>query len=214
MRAPSPLAVSAVERVSTFGEAGSPDHGDVDQEDGAPPEVVQEPAADDRAERHAERRGGRDDADGLGLLVGAEERGQDGQGERHDQRTADTHDRAGDDHPGHVAGQGAQHRAGEEDAEPGDEHPPPSEAVAEEPGGEHQRREDDDVRVRHPLLPARGGAELFRHGRQRHVQDRHVEAEDQHARDQGPEGPPAAGIAPHVHVLDDSSHEMKVALKI
>ncbi|MFE5918551.1 hypothetical protein [Streptomyces sp. NPDC056468] len=72
----------------------------------------------------------------------------------------------------------------------------PPEPVAEQARGEHQRGEDDDVRVRHPppvlnawgdpQLPARGGIEVCGHRRQRHIEDRHVEAEREHARDEGP----------------------------
>ncbi len=59
---------------------------------------------------------------------------------------ADVHDRAGGDHRVHVPGQGAEHRAGQEDAEPGGQRPAPPEPVAEQARRQHQRGGDDDVK--------------------------------------------------------------------
>jgi len=58
------------------------DQRQVDEEDRAPPEVVQQPAAQQRAERDAERVRGDPDGQGAGAFGGVEEHGEHGGGER------------------------------------------------------------------------------------------------------------------------------------
>ena len=68
---------------------------------------------------------------------------------------------------------------------------PPAEAVAQAPGGEQQAREDQRVRVDHPLQLAVGRVELARERRDRDVEDRVVEHDHEQAEAQDEKDQPA-----------------------
>ena len=70
---------------------------DVDQEDRAPPEVVEHDPADQRTGREAEGVDGGPEADRLDPLGVVEDLHDDGEGRGHQQRAADAHARAGGD---------------------------------------------------------------------------------------------------------------------
>ncbi len=166
----------------------------VEQEDRAPPVVVQQHAADQRPQRHARGQRGGDGGDGPGTFLGAEEGREDGERERRDQGRAQAHEDAGGDQRSRRAGEGAQDGGRQQDPEAHDEHAAPAEPVAEEPGRDHRGGEDDEERVDDPLLLTGRRVQFDGEGGQRDVEDRGVEAEHQDGDGQGGERPPAARV--------------------
>ena len=115
-------------------DEGDDAHRDVDEEHRAPPEVLQQEAADHRADGAAGAGDGGPDADGPAPLAWvAEDVGEQRQGGRHDQRGADAHERPGDDQ--RVGGRGA-HRGRQSDPMPKIARPTVEERLAAEPVAE------------------------------------------------------------------------------
>ena len=90
---------------------------DVDEEHRAPPEVGQQPAADDRADPDPQAGHAGPDADRATALLGGEHVREDRQRRGHDQRAADAHQGAGEDQGGGRARERRGHRAEAEDHE-------------------------------------------------------------------------------------------------
>ena len=132
---------------------------DVDQEDRAPPEVGEQQAAEDRADRDADADGGGPDADGPGPLLRLEDVGDDRQRLRHHRRAAQAHRRAGRDQLVGRVRVGGQQRAEAEQGEADHEHALAADAVADHPEGEQQAGEDERVGVDRPLELGLAGAE-------------------------------------------------------
>ena len=181
----------------TSRHAGDGDHeGDrhVDEEDRAPPEVLEQPAADDRAERHGHAADGRPHADRLGPLgrIG-EDVGDDGEGGGEDHRRTDAHQRsAGDERFSRTDRTGERRRDTEHD-EAGDQHALASVLVAEPPGGEQQTGEHEEVSVDDPLELSGGRSELDGECRDRDIDDRAVEHRDEYSETHhGQHGPAAS----------------------
>ena len=167
----------------------------VDDEDRAPPEVVEQVAADDRAERDAEPGGRGPDADGrppLALVL--EHADQQRQRRGHDQRGARAHHRARRDQRPDAARVRRRRRGGAEHEQPGEQHAPASVAVAERPGEQQQPGERERVRVDHPLELAEVRVELAHQRRQRDVDDRVVDDDGEQARAQHAERDPARPV--------------------
>src|SRR5581483_4665668 len=98
------------------GDQGYADDRQVDQEDRAPAEVREQPAARDRADRHTEAADRGPQTDRLrALAVVGEYRAEDRQRGRHDERAADAHDHAGGDQLGGRGGERGGQGAGRED---------------------------------------------------------------------------------------------------
>ncbi len=169
--------------------------GHVDGERRAPPEVLDEPAAEDQAECAAAAGDAGPDADRLGPFVGGEAVDEDAQRGRHDQRAADAHHRTSGDHLRRRVGDERGVRRGDTEHDDARLHEAlAAESVAQGAGGEEHAGEDQRVGVDHPLLLAVGEAECLGHLRQRHVQRRVADDDDQQAGAQHPEDHPPAPV--------------------
>ncbi len=178
---------------------GGDDHRHVDEEDRAPPEVLEQPAGGDGADGRATAGDAGPDRDGLRPFVGGEDVGEDRQRRRHDEGGGDTHDRPGDDHRGRRVGEAGHHRADEEQGEAGLEGALAAEAVAEGPGGEEEAGEDERVGVDHPLELAGRGVEVAGQGGDGDVEAGVADDDDQQAgAEHGQDRPP-----PFEHVRVD-----------
>ena len=128
---------------------------DVDEEDRAPPEVLEQEAAERRARCATPRPATRGpDADRLGPLARVgEDVGEDRQGRRHDERAADAHQRPGADQlrPASADERGADGARAPKSDEADARTPRAAEPVAEAAGGEQQPGEHERVRVDDPL---------------------------------------------------------------
>jgi hypothetical protein len=164
----------------------------VDDEDRAPPEVVEQHAADGGAERDAEAGRCRPQADRRGPLARVgEDADEQRERRRHDQRRAGAHRGAGEDEPADVAGVGRAGRRDREDGEAAEQHPPAAEPVAERAGQQQQPREHERVRVDDPLQLADVRVQVERERRQRDVDDRVVDHDDEQAQAEHRERRPA-----------------------
>jgi hypothetical protein len=128
---------------------------DVDQEDRAPPEVAEQVAADDRADREAEHGRPGDGGDRLLPLLRCEQDGKHGKREGEDRRRADAEHGAGGDELADRGRVGTGGRAGTEEDQGDEQHPLATVAVAEQARGQDQRREHEAVGVGDPLQVAR-----------------------------------------------------------
>ncbi len=162
----------------------------VDQEHRAPPEVLEQEPAEQRAEGDSAADGSRPDADGPAALGRREDHGDDRQGHREHRGPADAHQRAGCDEllrgPGERAedgGQGEQHQAEDQDA-------PAAVAIAEDSPREQQGREHQRVGVDRPDQLALGGPQVLLDRLQGDVEDRVVQHHHQQADDQRRQRPP------------------------
>jgi hypothetical protein len=151
------------------------DEGHVDPEGAAPAERLQQRAAGDRADQHADAGRGGPDAERLGPLVRREHAGDDRQGGRHDERRAETHDRPPADELGGGAGEPGDRRAAGEDDQAADERAPRAHPHAEAAGQDQRRGEDQRVRVGDPLQVGGGGLQRPGERRQRGVEHRVVQ---------------------------------------
>jgi hypothetical protein len=106
------------------------DH-DVNQEDRAPPEVLEQPATDDRAECETDSGESRPDRDRLTALFRREDVGQDRQRCRHHQRGADAHRRSRRDQLAGGVGKRREPRRGADDHQADVEGPAAPIAVTE-----------------------------------------------------------------------------------
>ena len=171
------------------------DHdGDVHQEDRAPPEMAEEPAADDGSDRDAQAGHAGPDADRAAALLGREHVREDRQGRRHDQRAADAHERPRADQRARRSCERRQDRADPEDHEADGERVAATVSVREAPCGEQQPREDQHVGIDHPLQLAGRGVEVTHERGERDVQDGVVESDHQQAEAEDPEDPPPAFV--------------------
>ena len=131
----------------------------VDQEDRAPPEVVDQQTAEHRPCGDADAGGRGPDGDRAGPALGREDRTDDGHRGRHDHRAADPHQPAGHDQRDRVTGPGGPGRGSAEDGHSQHQDGPVTVAITECAGGEERGREEQRVDPQRPLQLARGGAE-------------------------------------------------------
>ncbi len=165
----------------------------IDQEDRSPPEMVEQQAARDRADRNRHADCCRPDADGTSPFPRVEDVGDDRQRLRHDRGAAQAHGGPRPDElPGRVRVRGDQ-RGDAEHRHPDHQHPLAADPVADHAEGEQQPGEDQGVGVDRPLQltlaraqPAHGlglGDRLegdIQHGV---VEDDRNQADDQDAED-------------------------------
>ena len=141
---------------------------DVDEEHRAPPEVVEQQAADERPDRAAGAGEAGPDGDRPAPLVGREDVGEDRQRRRHDQRRADAHDRpGGDELAGRVPTARRTSDAEAEDRQAGLQRALAAEPVAEGAGRQQQAGEDEGVGVDDPLELGLRGVERVGLGERR-----------------------------------------------
>jgi hypothetical protein len=161
------------------GQDGDDHDRHVDQEDHAPPELAHQPAAEGGAADRAQHEHRAPDRGGLAALLLVEHGDQDGQGARHDQRPADTHEHAGDDHLLRRLGERAEQRRGTEQQQPDQQELSPAEAVGQASRGEQQADEHQQVGVDDPLDVLRVGTDVAAHRGDRGRQHEVVEYQDE-----------------------------------
>ena len=132
----------------------------VDQENGSPGVMGQQPAGDQRAKREAEEGAGRRDADGARPFLCREKAWQDRQGERHDEGGSDAHECAHGDQGGGRCRLARDHRCDTEDGEPGEKQPPTAVAVAQDTGRKQETPERQGICGGDPLKIAGGRPQL------------------------------------------------------
>ena len=114
-------------------------HGQVEEEDRAPGDVLGQQAADDRADRQRERRDAGPGADRLAALVRREGVGDDRERGGHHERGADALDGAAGDEPGLARGRGRWRRSTRRTTTtPNRNMRAPAEDVAEAAAGDEQ----------------------------------------------------------------------------
>src|SRR6266508_1832951 len=179
----------------------------VDQEDVPPGADVDQPAADERADRGGHRGQAGPGADGAAAVLEPEGGLQDGQAAGGEQRAADAlQHAAGDQHRqrrrdrAHGRGQREPDDADHEQAAPAE--PVAERATEQDQGGEHQH-----VAVQDPLQPAHVGVEVAPHRGQRHVDHRAVEEGHAGAECCGGENParPRCAVLDHTHACHHAS---------
>src|SRR5205807_1283708 len=186
-------------------------HRHVDQEDRAPPEVVEQQAAEHRAggDADADRRGPQ--ADRAGAFGRLEDVGDDGERLRHDRGAAQAHRGPREDQLLGRPRVGREQRRDAEQRQPDHEHALATELVADHAEREQQAGEDQRVGVDGPFeltltraeAPARVGD-----GRHGHVKDGVVDDDGEQPDDQHAENHPAATVdALRVHVSLSGSLE-------
>ena len=103
------LRVARLRDQDRAGDQAADDDRDVDEEDAAPGEVLDQPAARDRPDRDAHPGHRRPDRDRLRALVLGEDVREDRERRRHDRRRADAHQGTRGDQLGRAARDGRQH---------------------------------------------------------------------------------------------------------
>jgi hypothetical protein len=122
--------------------------------------MVEQPAADDRADRQPERGRGRPGPDGLAQFVGVEDPRQDRHRQRQDGGRAEAQGQPDRDQRGRGAGPQAGQRAEAEQAHPGDQQPLVAMSVAEHPHREHGGGQGQQVAAADPLQLCVVGSQL------------------------------------------------------
>ena len=154
----------------------------VDQECVAPRPVFDHEAANDRPQRRGNCGPAGPGADCLAPDIFLERRTDQGQAARHQQGAADTLNRPGPDQLLNAADQAAPGRSDCEQYHAEREDAAPAEAVAGAAAGQQQCRQEQRIRLDHPLHLRRRRPELALQRRQRHVGDGTVD--EDHARRQ------------------------------
>ncbi|RAO59922.1 hypothetical protein PSN01_02546 [Micromonospora saelicesensis] len=164
---------------------------DVDQEDRAPPEVLQQDATEHRADRDATGEGGGPDADGGPALFGVVEHVAH-QGERRGHQGGPTdaeHGTGGDQRRGAVGVRGQQRRrterGGADQQESASADPVTQSAHGDEQPGQHEA-----VDVEDPELFGGGGTQLRADERDGEVEHRHVHRDQEQRQHQHREPDP------------------------
>ena len=170
----------------------------VHEEDPVPVQRLGEHAAEEEADRAARDGCERVHADRLRLLARLREHRHDhpedhGGGER---AAHALHEAGADEHALALCDR-AQERCAREHREPGEEHAPLADQVAEPAGEQQQAAEGDQVGVDDPGEVALGEAQVVLDRRERDVHDRRVEDDHQHPDAEDVEGGPALAIFSH-----------------
>ena len=166
---------------------------DVDEEDGAVPEVLEQCPTGDGAEGDRDARGGAPDAEcllPLGRVV--EDARQDRQAGREDERRGHTHERPGGDQGLRRVRRGGGRREQPEEHEAHLHGPLATEAVPDAAPRQQQTGEGEAVGVNDPLQGRDRGAEVSVQRGQRHVDDGVVDHHQEHGEAQDGEDQPAA----------------------
>lgn len=165
--------------------------GHVDQEDGAPPEVVQHHPAEHRAQGDAAGHGTGPDRDGLAaLLVVLEEVAYEGERGRHQGRTADAEqDAGGDQHVG-AGGVGGADGGDSEGGGAEQQQLAAADPVTERAHRDQQAGEGEGVAVEDPELLRGAGVQLPGDGRDGEVEDGDVHRDQEQGEQENGEGGP------------------------
>ncbi len=149
---------------------------DVDEEDPAPVEPLDEHAAGDQADRAAAGRDAGEDAEGpVAFRAFVEGRGDEGEGGRRGDRAADALEGTGGEELPFALGQSAEERGESEEEHAEDEHAAAPEDVARAPSEEQEAAERERVGVDDPGQAGRGEVQRALDVRERDVHDRDVE---------------------------------------
>jgi hypothetical protein len=148
-----------------------------------------------RPAQNVTRPGGRaPDAQRRAALAPGERRGKQRQRRREHRRTADALQRAREVQRRRARRQAAQQRGDGEEAQAGDEHRPPAEAVGQRSGRQQECGERQRIGVDDPLQVLERRAEVLLDVGQRDVDDRHVEQQHERRDADGAERPPAVRV--------------------
>ncbi|MGX1245855.1 hypothetical protein RKD46_006959 [Streptomyces pseudovenezuelae] len=168
-------------------------HRQVDQEDRAPPEVFEQEAADDRADRRAGGGGRAPDADGEAAFARVvEEVADQGQGGGHEGRAGDTQQSPRQDHQLRCGRIGVQNRYRAERGRAQQQDPLAADAVAEAAHRHQQARDDERVDVTDPQELGPGRPEVLADVRGREAEDGRVDGHQQHGEHQDGQREPTA----------------------
>ena len=185
------------------------DHRHIDEKHGAPPEVGEQPAAEDRPDREGHHRHAEHDGERPLALVLREQDGDHSDRQRQDEGGAEPQKRASGDELQRRGRVGAGQRGHPEQHEGDDQQAFAAVAVAEQAGGQQHGGKNEAVRDDEPLQHvAVCDVQRDGQGRQREVEDREVEPDDEAAHGEGAERPPAApagGQGGCIHDRDDLS---------
>ena len=176
------------------GDDGNDDDEDIDQEDRAPPVVLEQPPADHRAQDDPESSHARPHRDRTATLSALEHIGHDGEGRRHYQRTPDAHHGPRPDQGIGRVGEGRRHRAQPEDDQTNGQRQLAAEAITQSAHGEQQAGEHQDVGVDHPLQLARGRPELSDQSGEGDIEDGVVETDHHQAQGENDQSRPASAM--------------------
>src|SRR5690606_16487854 len=160
-------------------------HGQVDQEDRAPPEVLEQEPAHDRSDGGAGGGGRAPDADGETAFARVvEEVADQREGGRHEGRSGDAEQGPRDDQHLGAGGVGVEHGDGAERGGAHEEDPLASDAVAEAAHGDEQTGDDERVDVPDPEQLAAGGREVLADVGGGEAEDGRVDRHQQHGEHQ------------------------------
>ena len=158
----------------------------VDEEDPAPGDVVDEPAAEDRAQDRAEQHRDADDAHHAADALRAGGAGEDRHAERHQHAAAEALQHAEGDQRLRRPGEARERRADEEEGDREHVEPLGAEAVGGPAGERDHGRQRERVAGRRPTGSSSAGVEVSRERVDGDVDDRHVE--DRHDRAEHDDG--------------------------
>ena len=161
----------------------------VEPEDPVPVEALGDGATDERPDGDGETGDAAPGAERDRATLGRDRGGQDGQGQRRDDRAADALDGAGEDQDLGRRRQRGQGRSADEDGHADEEDALATEPVAERGAGDEQDREGQGVGVDHPLEVGQRGAEVALDDRQGGRHDEVVEGDHEQGERRDREGP-------------------------
>ena len=170
---------------------GDHGHGDVDEEHRTPPEVLQQPPAEQRSRRRPDPAHAGPDPDGTGALFPLERGGDDRQRGGHEECRAHAGECSCGDQGIGVVHQRAGQRTASEDGHTDQEDLPPAVAIAQCPTKEQQDGVGERVGVGDPLQLAGARMELLDQRGQGDVEHGLVEGDEQHREAHDDEGQPA-----------------------
>ena len=168
---------------------------DVEPEDPLPRDPLDDGAADERADRDAEAADPAPDPERRAAPLGRERLGDQGQGERGDDRRAESLQGSRRDQRVDRGRQRRQGRGAGEDPDADPEHPLAAEPVAERGAGDQQHRERQRVGVDRPLERLDRAAEVRSDRRQRDADDEVVERRHEERRSRDRERPSRRSLA-------------------
>ena len=166
---------------------------DIDKEDTAPPEALEQDSAHQGPQGGATRAAGGPDRNGGGAVAGVgEDVADEGEGGGHDRGTADAQQGSGGD-KGSRAGSEGRHDAGRSEAErPDEQEASPTDAVGDIAHGHQQTRQGEGVDVTDPQQLAGRWAQVRAQRGDGQRQHRGVDGQQGHGQGQDGQGRPGA----------------------
>ena len=184
------LWVAALGHVTERHEERRRGEGDVDEEHEPPRHGVDEPAAEERADRGGRAGQAGPRADRGTVIFRAEAGGDEGEAARHEHGPAHALEGSRRDQCADARREAAQDGRGGEPDQPEHEQTPAAVLVAERAAQQEQRAQGQQVAVQGPLQSREPAAQVVADVGQRHVHDRRVEERDPRAEDGGEDHPP------------------------